>query len=294
MRSLITNLDRTTGRILASAPEAGVLLASGPLGWRGMAAELHRIGPDHQPEHLVRTHRLMVHTGQATRFEWREGAASPWHPQLLRPGDVSVLPDGAPNEPRWHQPFEFLAIGIEPAFLAEAYGDLALDRTLVPVRGHADPVMRAMAGVLVRELAAPLFCGSLFGEVAALAVSRHLIGHYGAGAPNEPRGALTGAQMSRVLDRLHDDLTGNVSLATLGREAGVSPFHFARLFRAAPGRSPHRFVLELRIARAQQLIRLRDGLTLTEVAAATGFFDQAHFTRAFKRFVGVAPSTFAA
>lgn len=73
MRSLITNLDRTAGRVLEAAPEAGVLLAGGPLGWREMTADLYCIGPDH----LVFTHRLMVHIGQATRFEWRQGAARP-------------------------------------------------------------------------------------------------------------------------------------------------------------------------------------------------------------------------
>ncbi len=264
------------------------------MGWRGIAAELHRIAPEHQPEHLVQTHRLMVHVGASARFEFRE-AGSAWQARTLRPGDLSMLADGAPNEPRWHDTMEFMAIGLDPAFVAASFG-AALSGArgdLRPVRGEADPVAAALACLLQRELADASFAGALFGETVALAFARHLLGRYGAGV-TEPRGALTGAQLGRVAEYLHANLAEDVGLEALAGQAYVSPFHFARLFRAATGVSPHRFVLHLRVSYAQRLIRSRRARTFTEVAAASGFFDQAHFTKAFKRLVGVTPSAFAA
>lgn len=293
-KSLIRNIDRHTGRLISAAPDEGVLRTSADLGWRGIAVELHRIAPDHQPEHYVRTHRLMIHTGRPTRFEWRE-AGGRWHATTLQADDVTLLSDGVLNEPRWHDPLEFLAVGIDPAFVAQAFGDALSSDTggLDPVRGRADPVIARFGALFARELADPQYTGSLFGETVALAFARHLLTAYGSRHPGEPRGALSGRQLERVLAYLHGNLSEDVSLAALAGEAAVSPFHFVRLFRAAVGLPPHRFVMELRIAHAKRLLRAARYTSLTEVGAAAGFFDQAHFTRTFKRFVGVAPTRFA-
>ena len=189
---------------------------------------------------------------------------------------------------------EFIAIGLDPNFVAASFGDaLPYARvSLRPVRGEPDKVAMTFANLLRRELADSTFAGVLFGETLALGFARHLLGRYGLGV-NEPRGALTGIQLGRVVDYLHANLAEDVGLEALAGQAYVSPFHFARLFRAATGLSPHQFVLRLRVDHAQRLMRSRRGRTLTEVAVAAGFFDQAHFTKTFKRLVGVTPSVFA-
>lgn len=293
-KSLIRNIDRHTGRPVLAAPDEGVLRTSADLGWRGIAVELHRIAPDHQSEHYVRTHRLMIHVGRPTRFEWREGGGR-WRSATLKTDDVTLLADSVLNEPRWHDPLEFLAVGIDPTFVAQAFGDALPSETagLNAVRGRPDPVIARFGALFARELADPQYAGGLFGETVALAFARHLLAAYGPSGPAEPRGALSGRQLGRVLAYLHANLSEDVSLAALAAEAAVSPFHFVRLFRAATGLPPHRFVMELRVAHAKRLLRAGGGMNLTEIGAAAGFFDQAHFTRTFKRFVGVAPTRFA-
>jgi AraC family transcriptional regulator len=74
--------------------------------------------------------------------------------------------------------------------------------------------------------------------------------------------------------------------------AHLSPYHFARQFKAATGLPPHQYVLARRIERAQQLLRDGDDLSLSEVAAGAGFSDQSHFSRHFKRVVGTTPRQF--
>ena len=74
--------------------------------------------------------------------------------------------------------------------------------------------------------------------------------------------------------------------------AHMSPYHFARLFKKSTGLPPHQYVIARRVERAKELLRDRDPLPLAEVAAETGFSSQSHFTRHFKRFVGVTPRQF--
>ena len=81
-----------------------------------------------------------------------------------------------------------------------------------------------------------------------------------------------------------------VSLSELSRAAGLSPFHLHRSFSRSVGLPPHAFQLQLRVDRAKSL--LAGGLDIAAVALRTGFADQSHFTRVFRRSVGVTPGRF--
>jgi len=80
------------------------------------------------------------------------------------------------------------------------------------------------------------------------------------------------------------------SLSSLARFTGMSPFHFARIFRELTGTPPHRFLMKVRLARACEL--LLDGVSVTEACFATGFANLSHFIRLFQRTFGVSPSKF--
>ena len=88
-------------------------------------------------------------------------------------------------------------------------------------------------------------------------------------------------------ERLAGDLVAPVTLTDVARAAGLSPFHAARLFTRATGLPPHAWRNQVRLQRA--LAPLRAGVSVTEVAAASGFTDQSHFTRHFRRMFGVPP-----
>ena len=79
---------------------------------------------------------------------------------------------------------------------------------------------------------------------------------------------------------------------TVAALAGVSPYHFARQFRAATGLPPHQYVIMRRVERAKQLMSEGLDLSLAEVAAHAGFSDQSQFSRHFKRLVGITPGQF--
>src|SRR5215468_4285575 len=79
---------------------------------------------------------------------------------------------------------------------------------------------------------------------------------------------------------------------TLGQMAAVarlSPYHFARQFKAATGLPPYQYVILRRVERGKHLLPAGTDLSLAEVAMHAGFSDQSQFTHHFKRVVGVTP-----
>ncbi len=93
--------------------------------------------------------------------------------------------------------------------------------------------------------------------------------------------------VQRIREYLEDRYQHNVSLDELTRQANMSPYALIRAFRAKVGLPPHAFLNQIRIDRARHFLRRGD--SLAEAAFSTGFVDQSHFTRHFKKLVGVTP-----
>jgi AraC-like DNA-binding protein len=123
-------------------------------------------------------------------------------------------------------------------------------------------------------------------EVMTDLVDRHARGPAGAHQPPAAHRAVR-----RARDHLHDNVTANVSLAELARVGGVSPYHLTRLFTDGVGMPPHAYQVQLRLSLAKRL--LATGRSVNDTAHETGFFDLSHFTRHFKRHVGIPPGAYA-
>jgi AraC-like DNA-binding protein len=82
----------------------------------------------------------------------------------------------------------------------------------------------------------------------------------------------------------------NISIEQLTRVAHLSPFHFIRVFRRETGLTPHAYLTQVRVKRAREL--LSAGWAIAPTAYETGFVDQSHLTRHFKRILGVTPGQY--
>jgi len=156
--------------------------------------------------------------------------------------------------------------------------------------GIAAPQLRHLMMALVAEADPRTATGLASVETLTAAMSQQLSIHAGVQSPGPApaRGGLSPAARRRVLELIDARLDGHLSIEMLAREAGLSPAHFARAFKQALGQAPHRFLMSRRLERARHLIE-RCGAQLSDVAARSGFADQAHFTRHFKRQFGITP-----
>jgi len=117
-----------------------------------------------------------------------------------------------------------------------------------------------------------------------------------AGAPTAPAavaGGLDPRRLQRVLAFVEQHLDDDVSIEALSAVACLSKFHFARAFKAATGRSPHRHVSERRLQRAKAMLATGEA-SLVDIAMACRFSSQANFCRAFRRAEGISPGRFRA
>jgi transcriptional regulator GlxA family with amidase domain len=101
---------------------------------------------------------------------------------------------------------------------------------------------------------------------------------------------LTARQLRHALEYIEANLSEDVSLADIADACAASVSSLARGFKTTLGVSPHRWVLNRRIALAQRMM-YEGAVPLSEVAASCGFADQSHLTRVFMRHVGSSPAT---
>lgn len=113
--------------------------------------------------------------------------------------------------------------------------------------------------------------------------------------PAKPYGERQIGWYAERIDAARERLDGRPDeappLAALARSVGMSPFHFARLFRELVGVPPHRYLVEARLRRAVAV--LREGASVTEAGFMSGFGNLSHFIRTFQKRYGASPGTFA-
>jgi AraC-like DNA-binding protein len=101
----------------------------------------------------------------------------------------------------------------------------------------------------------------------------------------------TWREIERARRYLHDHLDENVSVDRLAGLVGLSPFYLVRAFREQVGTPPYRYLTQLRIGRARELLD-RTNLSVTEICRMVGFTSLSHFGSTFRRQVGMSASDY--
>jgi AraC family transcriptional regulator len=268
--------------------------SSDGLGWVGLEAARYREAPAselNQP--ALNHHGLVLFARPPEELDLLyEGVKRHVPPPA---GSISVVPAGSPARWRWSGCFDWLHIFLEPGLVgrvgAEAFGLARL--TLPPLDGLDLPHLRATMLAVDAELTTGGAGGPLAAESLANVLAVHLIRHVA--APRRPArgadGALTRQKLRAVVEYIEEHFDAGPTLEQMAAVARVSPYHFARQFKTATGLPPHEYVIARRVERAKQFLQGGD-LSLAEVAAQAGFWDQSQFSRHFKRLVGVTPGQF--
>ena len=154
-----------------------------------------------------------------------------------------------------------------------------------------DSTLRRLMEILFSEKRASFRSGSLFLDSVGTTLANYLLRHYSAASPvsESSAGGLAPSILRRSIEFIQAHLEGDLRLRDLANEAKISSSHFIRGFRQSTGKTPYQFLLHQRVERARSLMR-DHGTPLTEVALASGFADQHHLSRVFRRITGMTPS----
>ena len=184
-----------------------------------------------------------------------------------------MVPAGSPARWRWSNHSDSLHVFLEPGLVArvatEAFG---LDPACVaPAAGRPVPpaTARRDAGG-ERRADGRAAGGRLAAESLANLLAVHLIRNASAPHPPDRRsyGALHRATLRAVIEYVEKHLGARLTLEEMAEASHLSPYHFARRFKAATGLPPHQYLIVRRVERAKQLLREDRDISLAEIAAS--------------------------
>jgi AraC-like DNA-binding protein len=104
-------------------------------------------------------------------------------------------------------------------------------------------------------------------------------------------GGLPANKLRHVLEFIQTHIHQAMPLERLAAAVATSPFHFHRQFKGSTGKTPHQYIIEVRMERARALLSESD-LPLAEIAMQVGFADQSHFSTAFRRTTSMTPRSY--
>ena len=135
--------------------------------------------------------------------------------------------------------------------------------------------------------------GRLFVDGIEQALAAILVHYHGVAqrASRVYKGGLAPYRMKRAIEFIRAHIEEEITLSELAKDVGLSPSHFCSLFRKTSGMTPHQFVLNCRIQHAKTLLS-KSGNSILDVALASGFRTHQHFSRIFRRHVGIPPSAY--
>ncbi|MEM1049009.1 MAG: AraC family transcriptional regulator [Pseudomonadota bacterium] len=287
--------DLISPRDLPTWVPGEILSRSDTLGWNGIAQRSYRyrgMDVDIPPmDTFMVVDYCRGRTPMDRKFDGR------WTRAECRPGNFSLLTRSARSHWHWTEDVEVSHVYVSMDLMSRVAIDM-LGREVGDIRLHDvlrqnDPVVTGISREIAREAEHNNVGGPLYVEALGVQLAVHLLRHYAivAQPENDPSGGLTAYQIRRLKEFVDARLHERIGLEDLAGELGLGVWTFSRRFRRAYGRPAYAFVIDRRLARAQDLLR-RGRLAVKQVAASCGFSDQAHMTRMFRARLGVTPAQF--
>jgi AraC family transcriptional regulator len=223
-----------------------------------------------------------------------------WRQAIYQVGATGMTPGEAGTRLRWRNrkmgsPFRTAHLYVPSSLLTEA-AELCR-RPGQPLSADLHPVLvchdRSVGGV-IEALLECMAQGApdIFAETGLRWLAMNLLTRFreGFGSNDDRRRceALTDRRLARAIEYMTSNLAQPVSVDGIAKEAGISPFHFARLFRRSTGQSPHAYLTQLRLEKAHSLLQTTD-LSVSVIGAECGYALPSSFSSAFFRHFGISP-----
>ncbi|MDF9828048.1 AraC family transcriptional regulator [Ereboglobus sp. PH5-10] len=279
-----------------------VLAASKGDAWQGVKAvitestacgELLDIPPVSEP------YLVWFISGESEVHDREKGG--PWIRSIVKKGSFFLSTGGEPYDCRWRaltpEPRVIMHVLLDLSLMKKAYEEVyGIDATHArprDVSGGEDSQLNALMEQLRDELTRRKASQLLVSGIAQ-AVAIHLVRKYSAltqqsnstGSPSLP-----GFKLRQITDWMSKNLAEEFDLATLSEIAGLSKFHFHRLFKKATGKTPSKYHIDLRMSMARKLLR-ETRRSVVEIALEVGYANPSHFAKIFRRETGLSPSDY--
>ena len=218
------------------------------------------------------------------RYRGKSRVACPEEVMTLEPGELHAV----------HRVYglgHFDVVFIDPSLVKQLLGELKLPNAALHWRSSQTVGLDLLA-VFRRFHASVAVTASALERQSRLVVALRLLAERNAErVPGRVIGGTESAALTRARDLIVDGFAENFTLDDIAACAGLRYFDLIRKFRERFGMPPHAFQLQVRLARARSL--LAQGIPPVHAAAHTGFADQSHLNRHFRRTFSVTPAQYA-
>ncbi|MEW6497951.1 MAG: AraC family transcriptional regulator [Cyanobacteriota bacterium] len=266
------------------------LLSSQNAGWNGLVLEHHYQPAQETPEQGLVRHSISIYLGQKNKYErWVNGRLVK---ERLHYGDIII---NGYQKTRWHNGGEYLLLHLEPSLVAQAAADLIdTDRIeIVQQFKTRDPLIQHLGLALKSELESDGMGSRVYAESLFNTLCVHLVRHYSTSGQKvlTDSDSLPKEKLRCAIEYIDENLEKDLTLAKIATSVGMSPYHFARVFKQATGLPPHQYLIKRRIEKAKSLLT-QTHLAIAEIAYRVGFASQSHFTTLFRKHTGMTPKAY--
>ena len=284
-----------------AALQSRTVRSSQECGWTSILLDHHRVDPVYgefetrpTPDQTI----VVMLSGAQTIEVFGKGE---WRAAAYRPGTIGMTPGGMVDRlRRRRQPgqgeFEKANLYLPQFLFREAfehYRRAGQGQGPLEALAFQDPLILQTVNSLLRGMAAGL--PDIYAQTAACWLATHLLSTHGSrqgiGAGGRRPPTLSARRLDAVYEMVRARFREPLTLDDLAAEAGISKFHFARLFREGTGITPHAYILQVRLDAACRLL-MDTNLKVKQIAGRTGFRTVSAFGAAFVRSHGVTPSAF--
>lgn len=269
-------------------------VSSRDLGWRSLLVDVHTGIGWNKTYTAVTTLDPRIGVSLRGQYLSHYHARGVWRPDVYAPGTTTVLRSDETRRFRFAPldgaECEFALIYLPLAQLEATIEQLRRpgQRTSVPWFNQflaRDPAIAQVTRSLIEAMRAGV--DELYAGTVSAWLSAHIVvGNRG--SDSRRPGELSDRRLARVIELVTVHFADPLTLEQLAAEAGISKYHFTRVFRQKVGMTPYRFVKETRLAAAREMLVTTD-LAVAEIATHCGFTAASHFATAFSQRYGMSP-----
>jgi AraC family transcriptional regulator len=270
-----------------------LLRCSAGQGWKGVELRTYRYSGLDVPVPAMADFMIVSYKRGSTMMERRfEGR---WTRTECHPGDVSLLTRSQASHWHWTEQIDVSHVYLSDTVVSRVAADV-LERPIAAVRLHdilrtQSPIVTETVEAISREAVGNGIGGALYVDALSTQLVVNLLRNFASVqfVDKSGRGELPPATRKRIVEYIEARIDQALSLEELAEIASMGVWTFGKRFRASFQTSPHQYVLDRRLEKAQQMLAL-GRLPVKAIASECGFADQAHLTRVMRARLGRTPA----